>query len=318
MASKDVVKELQSVVESCLVERIKQGFDANAALTIDIAKQVAEQIEKRATEYTDQEVEKIANLIGGSDLKPLIDLLHTIRDLLDGNENTSDGFDVFNKLLADIADNKQTLINHTTSIGLIKATLEKYDATLSDHENRIKALEEAAKQGIDCEACQDSLLEAVSAAMEAANKAASKTLKKYMTSASKALSEGFADMLDPVELIGSVRITKKNIAKFKAHTSSKRAKKLQIKVVDTNAVETFKLKKDGSVTGKLQGTFENVLVNPIEMSLLDGEGNTVGEVLSVIPKYPKGTVVVEEAPTKTTDTPIEPEGDVDITPNDPV
>jgi hypothetical protein len=198
MATEEIKLDLQQVIQDCLTDKLQAGFDANSALTIDIARQVAVEIEARAADYTDEEIAKLKDLIGeGVDLKPIQDFMALMKELLDGNEETEQ-YDIFAKLVADTAENKASLLSHTSSIALIQQTLVTYDATLTDHENRLIALEAIDHSKIECEECQDDMLTLIKDITSAACDASNTAINAYTAAKSGAVSTSFADELDPI------------------------------------------------------------------------------------------------------------------------
>ena len=53
MATQEVIDQLTAVAQDCLESKIQAGFDASAALTVDIALEIAQAMEIKANEYTD-------------------------------------------------------------------------------------------------------------------------------------------------------------------------------------------------------------------------------------------------------------------------
>ena len=169
MATQEVIDGLTQTIQDCLEAKLQAGFDANAALTIDIAREVASAVEDKANEYTDIEIDKVMTLITGGevDLGPFTEFMNTIRTLLDGDEAT-EGYQVFITLVSDRAANKQLLISHATTIQSVQNTLTTFQSTLADHETRIAALEAAQHEPMDCEDCHDEILNLVKGSMAAA------------------------------------------------------------------------------------------------------------------------------------------------------
>jgi len=202
MATQSVIDDLTTVIQTCLEEKLKAGFDANAALTIDIAREVATNVENKCNTYTDVEITKLVDLIGGGevDLGPFTEFMNTIKTLLDGDENT-EGYQIFNTLITDTATNKQTLIDHSTSIQLITNQLNTFQTTLVDHESRIAALE-ALDYGdpIDCEECHDDILEIIKDAQAQACTAASDSIAAYQAAETDSIVSDFANEMDPISL----------------------------------------------------------------------------------------------------------------------
>ena len=201
MATQEVISALTTVVQDCLEDKLQAGFDAQASLTLDIAREVANAVENKANEYTDIEITKVMNLItnGEVDLGPFTEFMNSVKTLLDGDENT-EGYQIFNTLITDTATNKQTLINHTTSIGLIQNTLNTFQTTLVDHEARITALELAQHEPVDCEDCHDELLNIVKGSISDACTAADATLAAHYDAQSPAIVSGFAQEIDPISI----------------------------------------------------------------------------------------------------------------------
>ena len=199
MATQEVISALTTVVQDCLEDKLQAGFDAQAALTLDIAREVAGAVENKANEYTDIEITKVMNLItnGEVDLGPFTEFMNSVKTLLDGDENT-EGYQIFNTLVTDTATNKQTLINHTTSIGLIQNTLNTFQTTLADHEARITALEQAQHEPVDCEDCHDELLNIVKGSIADACTSADATLNAYYAAEAPVIVSDFAQEIDPV------------------------------------------------------------------------------------------------------------------------
>ena len=205
MATQEVISALTTVVQDCLEDKLQAGFDAQASLTLDIAREVAGAVENKANEYTDIEIEKVMNLITGGevDLGPFTEFMNSVKELLDGDENT-EGYQIFNTLITDTAVNKQTLINHTTSIGLIQNTLNTFQTTLADHEARITALEQAQHEPIDCEDCHDELLNIIKGSFTEACTDAAAAQVAYNTATSATVLADWKDELDPITLTGSL------------------------------------------------------------------------------------------------------------------
>lgn len=200
MATQAVINDLTQVIQDCLTRRMQKGFDANAALTLNIARELAKDLEARATKYTDDEITKVKDLISGEvDLTPFTEFMAMIKDMLDGDEDT-EGFQVFNALVADTVANKQAIITHTSSITLITSTLETMQTTLNDHERRLADLENADNRGGDCESCHDGLLNIIKESHEAACAAAAQTIDTYQNTRAAALATQFADERDPVAI----------------------------------------------------------------------------------------------------------------------
>jgi hypothetical protein len=203
MATEEIKLDLQQVIQDCLTSKLQAGFDANAKLTVDIARQVATEIEARASDYTDEEIAKLKDLIGeGVDLKPIQEFMALMKELLDGDEST-EKYDIFSKLVSDTAENKASLISHTSSIALIQQTLVTFNSTLSDHENRLKALEALDHTKIDCGECEDGILTLMKDITTAACDASNTAITAYTEAKSGVVSASFADELDPISSVFS-------------------------------------------------------------------------------------------------------------------
>ena len=199
MATQEVIDGLTQTIQDCLEAKLQAGFDANAALTVDIAREVANAVEDKANEYTDIEISKVMTLITGGevDLGPFTEFMNTIKTLLDGDE-TTEGYQVFNTLISDTAANKQLLISHTTTIQSIQNTLTTFQSTLADHETRIAALEAAQHEPMECEDCHDEILNLVKGSMAAACTAADTTLTTHYASEHSSVLAAFVAEMNPV------------------------------------------------------------------------------------------------------------------------
>jgi hypothetical protein len=297
MASPDVLLDLQGVIEACLADKLQKGFDASAAISVDLATQVAKEIELRSSEYTDAEIAKLTDLIGGGDLSPLIDLLNTIKQLLDGNDDTTDGFDTFNKLVEDIATNKQTLVNHTTSISLIQSTLATFDSKLTDHENRIAALEAIDHTKTNCEECQDGVLNLVKDTMAAACTAASATIDSYVAGKTHAVSTAFADQLDPIAFSATASADDSNNTVLVSGTvnTGRRVKSIAVIYDGMQLWRIVPVKADGSYSGVIPAQFNPDLNPNANFYTLDENEKSVGAGLQVHVDLPE-TVNIEIPP----------------------
>jgi len=283
MATESVVLEFQAVIEACLTDKLKAGYDASAALSVDLARQVAAEIEARAVDYTDAEIAKLTDLIGdGVDLKPITDFMATLKDLLDGDE-TAEGFQVFQKLISDTADNKQTLVNHTTSISLIQSTLATFQAELTDHENRIAALEAMDHSQVDCEACHDDMLNIIKAANEAACTAASTAITAYAAAKGAATSVSFADELDPVSFVMTANVDGFGILNVASTLVSGRRADSMLFTLPDGSFEVFQIGADKQLVGGIS----TLLFDPTSDSTgtaqaVDGTGAPVGAAITVV------------------------------------
>lgn len=200
MATQAVINELTAVIQTCLTEKMQQGFDASANLTIEIARELAVAVEAKSTEYTDTEILKVKDLISGDvDLTPFTEFMTLIKTMLDGDEDT-EGFQIFNTLVSDTVVNKQAIISHTSSITLITETLATIQATLTNHEQRIATLEAIDHRGggVDCESCQDDMLEIVKGAISAGCVASTAAISAYQSAAAATATTSFANELDPI------------------------------------------------------------------------------------------------------------------------
>ena len=201
MATQEVIDGLTQTIQDCLEAKLQAGFDAQAALTVDIAREVAGAVENKANEYTDIEISKVMTLITGGevDLGPFTEFMNTIKTLLDGDE-TTEGYQVFNTLISDTAANKQLLISHTTTIQSIQNTLTTFQSTLADHETRIAALEAAQHEPMECEDCHDEILNLVKGSMAAACAAADVTTGAHYTAEHSSVLAAFSQEIDPVSV----------------------------------------------------------------------------------------------------------------------
>ena len=205
MATQEVIDGLTQTIQDCLEAKLQAGFDAQAALTVDIAREVAGAVENKANEYTDIEISKVMTLITGGevDLGPFTEFMNTIKTLLDGDE-TTEGYQVFNTLISDTAANKQLLISHTTTIQSIQNTLTTFQSTLADHETRIAALEAAQHEPMECEDCHDEILNLVKGSMAASCTGADTTTNAHYASEHASVLDSWKNELDPITLTGSL------------------------------------------------------------------------------------------------------------------
>jgi len=317
MASEQAVLDLKTIIEDCLTSKIKAGYDANSALTIDIARQVATEVEARATEYTDEEIAKIKALIGGDeDLQPLIDLLNVIKNLLDGDGDTSNGFDTFNKLISDTLANKNTLVNHTTSLSLIQQQLAdistsigKITSDITDHDDRLKALEGKVHEPVDCEDCHDGILAVVGDAMDAACKAAGTAIANYTSAANATTSRSFADELDPIKATGAANVDVNGIIIVEASkVTGRRMKSLSFTVQGSvTPPQVIALDANGSVTSKLNATSTNP-GNSVVMTMLDSNGVQIGASMILLTTYedPLPPIIIDDPLPEDEDRPLIP------------
>ena len=188
MATLEVISALTTVVEDCLADKLQAGFDANAQLTVDVAKEIAAQLEYETTKYTDIEITEVMNLITNTDvdLGPFTAFMNSMKEILDGDEET-EGYQIFTTLVSDTNNNTQTLINHSTSIGLIQSTLSTMQTTITDHSDRITALENAQHEPLDCEECHDELLDILKSSINNACGATAASISAYRTTTASAV-----------------------------------------------------------------------------------------------------------------------------------
>jgi hypothetical protein len=205
MATTEVIESLTQVVQDCLEAKLQAGFDANAALSLDIAREVASAVQTKANEYTDVEIANVMSLISGGevDLGPFTEFMNSVKTLIDGDENT-EGYQIFELLVSDTAANKQTLINQTTTLAAIQQNLTTFQSTLADHEARITALEAAQHEPIDCEDCHDELLNIVKNAIGDACTDSQTTLNAYHSTTSASILASWIAELNPVNVITPV------------------------------------------------------------------------------------------------------------------
>jgi hypothetical protein len=304
MASEQAILDLSAIVEDCITSRIKAGYDASAALTVDIARQVAAEVEAKAKDYTDEEVAKIKELLGGKELTPIFDLLNLIKDLLDGDDDTSNGFDTFNKLVSDTLSNKNTLVSHTTSLSLIQQqiktlteTLGSNDELLADHEVRIKKLEELDHGSLDCEECHDEILGLVGKAITGAYDSASEIIASYTESTHAATVKNFADELDPVVIEGSASVNETGIISVNVKkVSGRRMKTMALGITNSdNIPEIFTVGTDGSVDVVLE-TASFSSAESVVAQGLDVDGKEVGGKFIIPTTYPAPPITVDPEP----------------------
>jgi hypothetical protein len=199
MATETILNTLTQTIQDCLEQKMKDGFDANAQLSIEIARSVAKEIEARAKDYTDQEITEVKELIGtgGIDLAPFTDFISVLKEILDGDED-ADGWQILNSLISDTATNKDAIISHTSSIELITTQLGSIQSTLTNHESRLAALEEMEHGGCGDE-CQDTILDHVNASMTAACKNVTTAVNAHTTTQTNSLLSAFNEEMDPIQ-----------------------------------------------------------------------------------------------------------------------
>jgi hypothetical protein len=230
MATTEVIDSLTQVVQDCLEAKMLAGFDANAALTLDIAREVAAAVQTKANEYTDVEIANVLALISGGevDLGPFTEFMNSVKTLIDGDENT-EGYQIFELLISDTAANKQTLINQTTTLAAIQQNLTTMQATLADHEDRIAALEAAQHEPLDCEDCHDELLNIVKNAIgDACTDSTAANSAHYSTEHTSVLAS-WKNELDPITLTGSlVEVDGSDPARLLADATGRRVYSVQV------------------------------------------------------------------------------------------
>jgi hypothetical protein len=302
MASEQAVLDLGAIIEDCITSKIKAGYDASAALTVDIARQVATEVEAKAQDYTDEEIAKIKQLIGGGEeLTPILELLNLIKDLLDGDDDTSNGFDTFNKLVSDTLDNKNTLVNHTTTLSLIQkqlqdltASIEANTKTLVDHDARLKKLEELDHTKLECEECHDGILAVVGEAISGVCESVGETIANYTTANNAITVKNFADELDPVVIEGSASVNETGIVSVDAKkVSGRRVKSMALSITNSSAIpEVFAVGTNGEVKVTLQTASFNSAESVVAQGL-GVDGKEVGGKFIIPTTYPVPPVTVD-------------------------
>ena len=201
MATQEVIDGLTQTIQDCLEAKLQAGFDAQAALTVDIAREIAGAIETKANTYTDIEISKVTTLIESNevDLGPFTEFMNTLSTLLDGDE-TTEGYQIFNTLITDTTANSTLLASHVTTIQTIQSTLTTFQSTLADHETRIAALEAGQHEAMDCEECHDAILTIVDDSMESACTAADVANAAHFTANAASTLADFAQRVDPISI----------------------------------------------------------------------------------------------------------------------
>lgn len=169
MATTEVIEDLTQVIQDCIDAKLQTVFDANAALSLDIAREIGEALEAQLTGYTDEQIQTVLTALSANevDLSPLITFMNEIKALLDGDPLT-DGWQIFDLLTSDAAATKATLVTQSTELSAIQGNLTAFQATLSDHSARVAALEAALHTPVDCEECHDDFLALVNGAIDTA------------------------------------------------------------------------------------------------------------------------------------------------------
>jgi hypothetical protein len=169
MATIEVIEGLTQVVQDCLEAKMQATFDASAALSVDIAREIGEALEAQLLTYTDDQIRTVMDSLSASevDMTPLTDFMAEIRTLLDGDSLTA-GWQIFNLLSADAATVKTGLIEQATELSVLQGNLSVFQTALSDHSARLATLEAALHAPVDCEECQDPFLGIVNSAIDVA------------------------------------------------------------------------------------------------------------------------------------------------------
>ena len=198
MATQEVIDQLTAVAQDCLESKIQAGFDASAALTVDIALEIAQAMEIKANEYTDVKISEVLTELTNNevDLGPFTEFMAEIYELLDGDDLT-DGFQIFNLLATDASAALTTLAEHTVTLQTIQNNLTTFQNTLTDHSTRIAALEAAQHEPMDCEDCHDEILNLVDGSMDAACIASDVALATYRTTTSASVLAAFQAEMNP-------------------------------------------------------------------------------------------------------------------------
>ena len=205
MATQEVIDQLTAVAQDCLESKIQAGFDASAALTVDIALEIAQAMEIKANEYTDVKISEVLTELTNNevDLGPFTEFMAEIYELLDGDDLT-DGFQIFNLLATDASAALTTLAEHTVTLQTIQNNLSTFQNTLNDHTTRIAALEAAQHEPMDCEDCHDEILNLVDGSMDAACVASDTALATYRTNTAASVLAAFQLEMNPVSVVAPI------------------------------------------------------------------------------------------------------------------
>ena len=199
MATPEVIAALTAAAQDCLEDKLQAGFDANAQLTVDIAKELMSSVEAASAEYTDIEISKVLDLIDQNevDLEPFLTFMTSIKSLLDGDD-LADGWQIFDLLAIDANDVSSGLILQTTTINNLQTELSTFQTSLDDHTARITALELAQHEPVDCEDCHDDFLDILKGSISDACADAAVAQATYQTTTSATIMDAWREELAEV------------------------------------------------------------------------------------------------------------------------